>query len=59
MGLNPSTKYWRDVINASYYIQEINENKVRGMGYASKKIFKKGIVTSDVSLEYLVTDASW
>jgi hypothetical protein len=28
MGLNPGTKYWRDVINASYYIQEINEEKV-------------------------------
>jgi hypothetical protein len=44
MGLNPSTKYWRDVINASYYIQEINENKVRGMGYASKKKYLKRVL---------------
>jgi hypothetical protein len=40
VGLKPDTVYWMDVSNASYYIQENNENKGSQTGH-TKKIFKK------------------
>ncbi len=37
-GFEPGTVYWMDVSDASYYIQENNENKGSRMGH-TKKIF--------------------
>jgi hypothetical protein len=39
MGSNPGAVYWMDVSDASYYIQENNENKGSRMGHTKKKIF--------------------
>ena len=40
VGSNPGTVYWMDdVSNASYYIQENNENKGSRMGHTKKKKF--------------------
>jgi hypothetical protein len=41
VGLNPGTVYWRDVSDASYYIQENNENKGSRMGHTKKNKRKK------------------
>ncbi len=47
VGSNPGTVYWMDVSDASYYIQENNENKGSRMGH-TKKIFKKKRVSLDL-----------
>ncbi len=41
VGSNPGTVYWMDVSDASYYIQENNENKGSRMGHTKKKEKKK------------------
>jgi hypothetical protein len=44
VGSNPGTVYWMDVSDASYYIQENNENKGSRMGHTKKIIKKKKYV---------------
>jgi hypothetical protein len=52
VGSNPGTVYWMDVSDASYYIQENNENKGSRMGH-TKKILKKNFnVTCSLSLKF-------
>jgi hypothetical protein len=36
VGSNPSTVYWMDVSDASYYIHKNNKNKGSGMGQTKK-----------------------
>ena len=44
MGSNPGTVYWMDVSDASYYIQENNENKGSRMGHTKKNKIKKKLL---------------
>ncbi len=40
VGSNPSTVYWMDISDASYYINKNNKNKGSRMGLTTKKIIK-------------------
>ncbi len=44
VGSNPGAVYWMDVSDASYYIQENNENKGSQMGHTKKKYFKNFVL---------------